>query len=291
MITQVFLNGIIEGLLLAALGLGFSIVYNSTRVFHVALGAIYTLAPYLLMFGLKINLGWPVSLIISLTICVIISLICHEFLHWPLERQKAPTEVHLIASLGMYIVLIQIIVIIWGNNSFVLRSGIDQVHSFANLQMTSAQIYAVISVLLLFLAFFVIFQTTNIGLHFKAMSDNPTLVSLLGKNVLLLRRLVFFFSAIIIAITSILSAIDIGFEPYGGLYSILLGAIVTITAGRNSYFAVLVTGIVLGLLRAFVIWFGSAEWEEALMFVLLALILFFRPNGLFAQKYRAEEVG
>ena len=44
----------------------------------------------------------------------------------------------------------------------------------------------------------------------------------------------------------------------------------------------------LGVLRAEVVWFGSARWEEAATFVLLALFLFFRPQGLFARRTRLE---
>ena len=62
-----------------------------------------------------------------------------------------------------------------------------------------------------------------------------------------------------------------------------------IIGGTGSFIGPFVGGVLLGVLRAEVVWFGSARWEEAVTFTLLGLFLFFRPLGIFARRVRLEE--
>ncbi len=287
---QIFVNGIIQGLLYALMGTAFSLVYSTTQVFHIALGGIYALAPYLLLASRAS--GWPTvaGVLATLAACGLLGVLCEATMHWPFFRKGAPAEINLIASLGMFLVVVQLIAIVWGNDVQVLRTGIDQVYVINDhLRLTRAQLAGGVGAGLLLLLFFALLHKSDLGLQFRAMADNPVLLSLLGKDVRLLRRLVFLVSGILAAAAALGTALDTGFDPNGGLNAVLVGMVATIIGGRGSFIGAAMAGLLLGVVRAQVVWYGSARWEEAVTFLLLSLFLFVRPHGLFGRRLRLEE--
>jgi len=286
---QILLNGLIQGALFALMGLAFSLVYSTTGVLHIALGAIYALAPYILLTALHIGFGWSVGMILAVGVAVLVGMLCEEVLHWPFLRRNAPAEVHLIGSLGMFLVLVQGIAILWGSDVQVLRNGVDAVYCFGDLRITRGQMFSGVGALIIIGAFFFWLQRTELGLQFRAMADNPTLLSLLGRDVRKLRRFVFGMSAGLAALVALGSSYDTGFDPHGGLEAVLVGVVATIVGGRGSLVGAVLVGVLLGLIRTEVVWFASARWEQAATFTILALVLFFRPQGLFGRTLRLEE--
>ena len=73
-----------------------------------------------------------------------------------------------------------------------------------------------------------------------------------------------------------------------GLDALLLGIAAVIIGGRDSFLGPALAGILLGVVRSGVIWFLSAQWEDAVTFTLLILFLFLRPQGLLGKKRRLE---
>lgn len=286
---QILIHSLVQGLLFALMGIAFALVYNTTRVFHVSLGAIYALAPYIFLTCLNNGLPLSFCILATLVVCGIIGLLCEEALHWPFLRKSAPPEIHLIGSLGMFLVIIQLIVLVWGNDTQVLKSGIDQVYAFWEIRLVHAQLVGGVLAIAALALFFLWLRNTNLGLQFRAMADNPILLSLLGRDVRNLRRLVFIVSALIASVAALVTSYDVGFDPYGGLRTVLVGMVATIVGGRGSFTGAAVSGLLLGIIRGQVVWYSSARWEEAATFLILAVILFFRPQGLWGRKLRLEE--
>lgn len=285
---QILLNGLIQGLLLALVGAGFALVYNATGVFHVAQGAIFAASPFVLMACMQAGFGWPIGVAASLLSAVGISCLYEILNHGPLAKREASKEIHLIASLGAYIALVQIIAMVWGNETRVLRSGVDATFSFGTVILTRSQLAGGLTAVVLLAAFLIWLKRTDLGLQFRALSDNPIQLSLMGYNIGLLRLAVFGISGLVTAAAALLMAMDVGFDPHSGLQMVLLGMVATIIGGRGSFAGVIVGGILLGVLRSEVVWYGSSRWEEAATFFLLVLFLFLRPQGLFGAAGRLE---
>ena len=286
---QVLVNGLSQGLLFALMGVAFSLVYSTTRTFHIALGAIYAMAPYILLACLQAGMGWHTGIVVALVTCALAGLMCEEALHWPFVRRSAPDEVHIIASLGMFLVLTQIIAMIWGEDVQLLRTGANQVYSIYGTRISQSQIIGAGVSAVLLGVFSVGLRRSELGLQFRAMSANPTLLGILGRDVRNLRRMVFILSAVVAAMAAMLTAYDVGFDAHGGLQAVLLGMAATIIGGRGSFWGVVIAGLLLGVVRSEVVWLFSSRWEEAVTFLVLALVLLFRPRGLFGRAMRLEE--
>lgn len=286
---QIFVNGLLQGCLIGGVGVAFALVYRTARVFHIALGGIYALAPFVLLACMAAGLPVWLAVCVAFAAATLIALLLEEAIHWPFSRKRAPAEVHLIGSLGAYLVLVQCIALIWGNESRVLRAGVDTTWNASGVVLAQAQLLGAVLTAVAVAGLFVWLSFANRGLELRALADNPVLVSLLGRNVRALRRWVFGLSAVLVAVAALAQAWDVGFDPHVGLKVVLLGMSAMIIGGTGSFIAPFLGGVLLGLLRAEVVWYGSARWEDAATFVLLAAFLFFRPQGIFARVMRLEE--
>jgi branched-chain amino acid transport system permease protein len=285
---QILVNGLITGAIVAVMALAFTVVYLPTRIFYIALGGIYAIAPFLVWTGLQWGWAWYVAVAAAIAIAISLSLSCELLNHAWLEKKRAAGGTHLIASLGTYIVLVQTIAIIWGNETKVLRQGVDGVFNLSGVTLTQAQVGGAAIALLTIAGFYIWLQFSQLGLQFRAMADNPMELALRGYSIRNLRLVAFGIAGLLCAIASLLVAWDVGFDPQGGLAALLLAVVASIIGGHQSFFGAVLGGILLGVMRSQVVWFLSAQWQEAVTFMILAIFLLFRPQGLIGQKRRLE---
>jgi len=285
---QVAVNGIITGLSIALLALGFTVTYLPTRVFHVALGGVYTSVPFVAWTCLSLGYPWPIAALCAFFSGVTLSVACEAFNHGRLERKGASSGVHLVSSLGLYIIIIQATTMIWGNQPKVLRVGVDSIFNLGGLVLTRAQVLSAVVSTMLLAGFYVWLSFSNLGLQFRGLADNPVEMSLRGYSVRRLRLVSFAISGLLACASALAFAFDIGFDPNGGLTTLLLAVVAMIIGGRRSFIGPLVGGVLLGVVRAEVSWFLSASWQEAATFILLSVFLLIRPEGLIGRKGRLE---
>ena len=285
---QIILNGFIFGLSIALLAIAFQLVYLPTRVFFMGLAGLYALAPYACMVSQQLFGLWPVSLMISVALVSGLSVLFEWANHAPLRRKGVSDGAHLISSLGLYIILVQVVVMIWGNDPKTLRIGLDSAFHLGDSVLTGSQLLILCVSTILLIIFLMILRATNLGLRLRALANNPVQFALYGYNIDVHRLLAFGLSGVFVTIASLLTAYDIGFTPYTGLSATLLAVVAVIIGGRNSFVGPIAGALILGMIRAQVVWHFSARWQDAVTFIVLVLFLLIRPEGLFGQKTRIE---
>lgn len=287
---QTMANGIVAGMLYAVLGVSFSLVYSTSRVFFIGLGGICTLAPYIALAVIKMNLPNPVAALSSILVCGGLAVLCEILVHWPLQLKKAPTEVHFIASLGVFICLGQVAVMIWGNDVQVLRAGIGRVLQIGSLRLAYSQILGFCASAVSLFVVLLWLRNTSAGLRFRALASNTALLSTLGHNVRAIRIGVFALSGGLASVVALCLGVDIGFDPHSGMRAVLIGLTAAVVGGRNSFGGAVAAGLALGVIRAQVVWHTSARWEDVATFGLLAVCLLTVPGGIKSLVHRRQRV-
>jgi len=298
MAIQVIINGLVTGLLFSLVALGFSLIYSGTRVFHIAHGAIYTAAPYLLIaltpvtsvvFGRLGALSSVAAIILSLISICLLVISFELFVYKPLFQRNAPPLVSFISSLGLYIVVVNLIALLFGNETKILNPQIEPSIEIAGAIVTRIQIIQfAVSVFLILITLFVL-RSSSLGRNIRALSDNPTLLGVLGTNIKSVRLIVFAIGSLLAASSSLLRAFDVGVDPHVGLSAVLTAAVAVIIAGIGSHIGAIVGALLIGMTQNVVVWFTSAQWQDAVTFVILIIILLVRREGLFATQLRLEE--
>src|SRR5262245_44410082 len=132
------INGVIAGSLLALVSVGFALIHATTRIFHFAHGAVYTISVYIFYSLLSSNL--VIAIFGGLAASVLAGSLIDVFVYRPLVKRRASPLIQLLSSIGSYIVLISAIALVFGNEPKVIRSGVSPVHQFGLITVTETQI-------------------------------------------------------------------------------------------------------------------------------------------------------
>ena len=287
MIWQFIINGLITGILYSLLAIGFALVYNTTRIFHIAAAGIYVFAAYMFWFFVaRIGLSVIPASLVAIVLTMLLSLLSEVLVYRPLKNKNASLNVAMIASIGAMTVIINTIAMCFGNETKVVENSILKPFSFGNIIITTPQMYQAMIGIFVLAAFLIILRWTNWGLQLQALSADETLFETLGYDTNRTRIAVFLASGLFIAIASCLTVYDIGLDPHMGM-NVLINAMVAMIIGGVGRFSTCVWGgLALGILQALTVYQFSSSWQNAVTFVLLLLLLFLRPQGIAGYKQR-----
>jgi len=289
MLSQFITNGICSGALYAIVALGFGLIYNTTNVFHFAHGAVYTVSAYLtFLFLIILKIPPLISILLALILTTLFGVLIQLTVYQPLEDKKSSPPTFLMSSFGVYLFTINLIALIFGNEVKIINSGIEKTFSFGDIILTRIQIISLITFIIITILYF-LFKRLKIGKLITAYSNNPDLVEVLGWNGKKIKITVYALGSLLAGVSSILSALDIGMDPYVGMHALLISAVAVIIGGVKIFEGAIVGGLTLGILQSLVIWQISAKWSDAFTFIILIIFLLFKPEGLLGKKLRIEE--
>ncbi len=287
MFWQFIINGLITGVLYSLLAIGFALVYNTTRVFHIAAAGVYVFAAYMFwLFAVTLHLPLLLSAIIAIILTMVLSLTTEVTVYRPLKNRKASLNVAMIASIGMMTVIVNMVAMFFGNETKVVDNSIQEPFIFRNLIITIPQMYQAVIGCALLVIFLCILKWTNWGIRLRALSADETLFSTLGYNPSTTRTWVFLLSGAFIAAASCLTVYDVGMDPNMGM-TVLINAIVAMIIGGVGRFGTCVIGgLTLGVLQSLTVYQFASNWQNAVTFLLLLILLFLRPQGIAGYKQR-----
>ena len=287
---QFIANGLCRSAIYMLVALGFGLIYYSTRILHVAHGAVYTAAGYGAFLFLA-KLGWPAvpSVVMALIGCCLLGLALEYCMYRPLYRQSASAAVTMISSLGAYLILVNALSICFGNQTRLLMDHLEKTYSVGSIILTQMQIIEVAVGLVGLLLFWLFLTRSRTGRLSRAFADNPLLADVMGVNIMALRLRILVAGSLLAGLGGVLSALDYGVDPASGFSVVLVAVVACIIGGFGSFLAASLGAAVLGMVQSIVIWQVSAKWESAVTFALLILFLLVRPQGILGTRYRLEE--
>ena len=287
MFLQYIANGIISGSIYALVSLGFALVYNTTRIFHIAFSVLYMFCPYMILsFSLQLKLGFFLSFVIAIIITMILSVLMELLVYRPLDKKVSSHNIIMISSIGIMIVVINTIAMFYGSETQILNPDISQTFTFLNIIISytqAAQFCVSITLLGLFLLFL---KFSRFGIMTRAMRDDDTLSRVLGLDIHKMRFVLFALSGFFAAVGGGLVSYDVGMDPYVGMPIFLNAMVALIIGGVGRFEAPILGGFIIGILQALTVWAFSSRWQEAVTFLLLILFLLLKPNGLLGERKR-----
>lgn len=287
MFGQFIINGLITGVLYSLLAIGFALVYNTTRVFHIAAAGIYVFAAYMFWlfsasFGLPLLLAAGIAVVLTMGL----SLATEVTVYRPLKNRKASLNVAMIASIGLMTVIVNLEAMLFGNETKVVTNAILPTFTFGDLIVTTPQMYQAVIGIVIIAAFLIVLSSTNWGKRLRALSVDETLFATLGYNPAATRTAVFLASGAFIAAASCLTVYDVGMDPNMGMNVLISAVVAMIIGGVGRFSTCLLGGLTLGVLQAVTVYFFSSNWQNAVTFLVLLIFLFLRPQGIAGYKQR-----
>lgn len=287
MIGQFIINGVVTGILYSLLAIGFALVYNTTRIFHIAAAGIYVFAAYMFwFFAVRMGLSVVTASLAAIVLTMLLSLLSEFLVYGPLKNKKASLNVIMIASIGLMTVIINTIAMFFGNETKVIDNVILQPFTFGTIIITTPQMYQVVVGIIAIIIFMVILKWTNWGLRLKALSTDETLFETLGYSTYRTRIVVFLASGLFIALASCLTVYDIGLDPHMGMNVLINAMVAMIIGGVGRFSTCVLGGLTLGVLQSLTVYQFASNWQNAVTFLVLLILLFLRPQGIAGYKQR-----
>ena len=287
---QLLGNGIVQGAVAMLYAAGFGFVYRSFRVFHIAMGAQFVFSCYgfytcVTVCKLPLMVSVPVVLALSAAFAALIECVVYH----PFAQKRCSSGVVMIASLGVMIVVENVIALAFGNEVKTISNQLEPSVAFAGLRFTRIQVLQFLAGIGTFAA---VGAAVRFGKWFKAvwaMGDQPELLPVLGLPLARLRLMVMGIGGILVAIAAMLISWDIGMDPHVGMHYLLLGSVAVFFGGTDRYWAWGAGAMLLSILQSLAVWQFSARWTDLVTFGVLIFVLLFRPQGLFGVSKRLEE--
>ncbi|RMH46985.1 MAG: branched-chain amino acid ABC transporter permease [Gammaproteobacteria bacterium] len=289
MYAQLVFNTLVSGLLLALVAVGFNLIFNTTKVFHLAHGALYVTGAYaLLQFEALFSDFGFLPLVGSLVVVAIIALVIEKLVYQPLANRKAGQAITLISSIGVYLFLINLIALLYGNETKYIDPALGSSLLFAGLTIAPVQLLQLVTASCLIVGILIL-SKTQWFLKVRAMISEETVASVLGVNTKAIRLWMMILGSMLAGIAAILQLYDTGMDPQRGMAITLSAAVAVIIGGQGSISGTILASLLIAFLQTTTEWFISAQWKEGLTFLLLIAVILWRTEGIVSFKMRVEE--
>ncbi|MDR2994039.1 MAG: branched-chain amino acid ABC transporter permease, partial [Bacillus cereus] len=278
---QLIINILVSFSLYLVIAVSYSIIYYITKIFHLAHAAVITFGAYFL-FYFNHTLGIPliIAAIIAIIFSVLIGMACDFFIYRKMRKRDTPLLVFLIASLGLYIVLQNIISIVFGDDNKILNTSVVSVgKEFLGAYITNIQIAILLISTSIFVLVNLFLKFTSLGRAIRAVSSNSELSNIYGIPANRIILIVFGISSAVAAIAGMLSAMETNMNPTFGFNLLLYGIVAMIIGGVGSMWGLIGGAMLLASAQHIATYYIGSQWTNTITYVILIAFLLWKPLG------------
>lgn len=302
--VQQLLNGLFQGSIYALIALGYTMVYGVLRFINFAHGDVFMLGAFT-AHGLHKWLGpalsglpWPLALVITLviamTVCALFGIVVELLAYRPLRNR--PRLNVLITAIGVSLLIEYTAQYAFGATQrpfpeLIPRTAIAHT---GGLTVSIAQVVILLTTLLLLVGLRFVVLKTRLGLAMRALSLNPTASTLMGVNNSVVISFTFGLGSALAAAGGILYAtLYPSIEPFMGIQPGLKAFVAAVLGGIGNIPGAALGGFIIGVTETLVKGYSQhagipSGYSEAVAFVILILILVFKPSGILGKVEREK---
>lgn len=282
---QSVVSGLTAGSIYALIGLGFVLIYQATGALNFAQGDTLMVGAIIaLVFYLDHKWGYGPTLLGVAVFGCLLGAVLHWVAYQPLARSPAYTIILATVAFGQ--IARGLVRVLRGNE---LRSFPPLIEgaplNLGGLMVTPASLVVTGLCVLAMLLFAVLFYRTKLGKAMRAVAQNRTAAALMGVSVRNTTTLVWALGTTFAAVGGVLIAPVINISPDMGVVAIK-GWVGAILGGFTTLSGAVVGGLLLGVIDNLIAGYVSTSLRDVGTFVVLILILMFRPQGLLVQAVR-----
>jgi branched-chain amino acid transport system permease protein len=286
LIEQV-LNGLLVGSYYIVLSLGLSLIFSLGGVVNLAHGAFYALGAYL-AYEVQKRLGFGGALLLSPVGVALIGLAIERFFLRRLYREDP--MLGLLFTFGLAMTGEQAIRLVWGTTGLnfaipdALRGQLfigDFIYSYYRLTVLAVTATSVLGCWLLL-------NKTSFGMIVRAGTRDPEMVRAMGISLRPALAAIFALGVAMAGLAGVLSAPLAGVQPAMGTEILTAAFVVVVIGGLGSFWGVVLAGLLVGVVRGITVAFYPPA-AEASMYILMVLVLMFRPRGLMGERFEKFE--
>ena len=280
-LVQYLFTGVTVGSIYAMVAVGFNIIYNVTEIINFAQGEFVMLGGLIMVFfTATAKLPLPLAFVLTVAAVTGVGVLMERFTINPLKNASVLTMI--IVTIAVSILFKGIAMFVWGKDPYIFPpfSGSKPLFVFgAAIQTQTLWVLFMTAVMVVLMTIF--FKKTRYGKAMLACADNPEAARLVGIKVNTMILISFALSAAIGAVAgAVITPISLMEYDRGALLA-LKGFGAAVLGGLGSFYGAVVAGVFLGIVESMCAGLVSSGYKDAVALILLLLVLYVRPSGLF----------
>ncbi|WP_420224173.1 branched-chain amino acid ABC transporter permease [Pigmentiphaga litoralis] len=275
-------TGLALGAIYVLLAVGLSLIFGMLTVVNFAHGAFYMLGAYAGFYVAEKTGSFWLAMVLAPIIVAVIGMVCERWLIRPLYGRGI--DYPLLLTFGLAYMMVEAVRMIFGRAGLPFDTP-DILQGATNLGFADFPTYRlfVIGVVVALLGVLWLFiEKTSLGLIVRAGARDPVIVRVLGVDISRVWLIVFGVGTGIAALAGVLAAPLQGVSPDMGTSVLIVAFVVTVVGGMGSLTGAVVAGLLVGIAESLSVLFFP-EAAKVSMFVIMAIVLLFRPQGLFGR--------
>ncbi|MEF8841050.1 MAG: branched-chain amino acid ABC transporter permease [Haloarculaceae archaeon] len=304
-VLEIILNGLQQGAIFALLGIGLTIILGAMKFLNLAHGALYLIGAYAGMYFIRettlstgllydngittfgLDLGFAAAMVLVPLFGFVVGLVMERWVADPFYDR--PETDQLLVTFGLALIVQEVVKGTIGGNTFqpAAPSTIFGISVGGPITLPIVGAYPQWRLYLIGIALVVIgltylaIERTDFGLVVQAGTQDSEMVRLLGIKINRSYSLVFALGAALAAFAGLIGISFQTISPQIGTEQALIPAfLVLVVGGAGSVIGAIVGGLVLGITIAAMTVIAS-QWAQIVLYAVAALVLLFRPEGLF----------
>jgi branched-chain amino acid transport system permease protein len=276
--------GLVNGSFYAILSLGLAVIFGMLNIINFAHGALYMMGAFFAWMALTYwGLGyWWSLLLVPLAVGVVGVAIERLLLQW---LYKLDHLYGLLLTFGLALIIEGIFRDQYGISGLPYEIP-EQLTGALNLGfmfLPKYRAWVVVASLAVCFATWFLIEKTRLGAYLRAATENPKLTQAFGINVPLMVMLTYGFGVALAGIAGVLAAPATQVNPLMGSNLIIVVFAVVVIGGMGSILGSIVTGLGLGVIEGLTkVYYPEAS--ATVVFIIMAVVLMFRPAGLFGKE-------
>jgi len=291
MFIQQLINGLTLGSIYALFALGYTMVYGILLMINFAHSEIFMIGAFLGFWVLSIlpvfgSLSIPYFIVLFLIAMLgsgVLAVLVEKLAYRPLRH--APRLAPLISAIGVSLLLQNVMMLFVSNQSLAYpeKFSVKQIQIFgASVDSLQVFIFCFSLFLMAALNFFV--SKTKLGKAMRATAQNQAVAQLMGINTNTIITIVFLIGGGLGGIAGVLNGMYYGSVKYNmGFFPGIKAFTAAVLGGIGNIRGAMVGGLILGVLEALSAGYISSENKDVITFVVLILLLIFKPTGIFGE--------
>ena len=283
-ILQVVVYGILNGSIYALISVGFTIIFGVMGIVNFAYGMLIVVSMYVSLFLYEYYKIDPfVSMIFTVPVFFALGMAMYKSaIQWIL---KTPHHIQMMATLGLMIFIENAMLFIFkGTPRGIITSYTSSMLPFlGDVKLNVPRFISTIVSLTVIIALFLFLKVTTFGKTIEATADNEEGAMLVGIETNKVFAVAFSLACVLEGIAGSCMISFSVVDPHTGFPLGLKAFMVVILAGLGSIPGAIAGGIIVGVIEALTSVFISASLGNAVLFLILALVLVFKPSGMFGR--------
>ncbi len=278
---QLLIYGLAYGSIVALGAVGVSLTFGVLRFANFAHGDLMAFGAYII-FTFYTLLGWPMlpAVLLGLLATALLVIIIDRTLF--IRFRRANPMILLISSFGVGLMIRSTIQMIWGPDTQVYVQGIQLPWRWAGLRLKPDLATIFVGTALLVLLVHLFLQKTTLGKAMRAMADNSELARVSGIDTDKVIMVTWIMGGALAAASGFFLGLDTRLHPDMGWHFLLPVFAAAILGGVGKPLGAIAGGFIIGITAEFSTLFISPAYKPTVAFVLMVLVLLFRPNGIFS---------